>query len=146
MLLARVNKRHQRCNFVVYKELNKIIRNLIFAIQLTKRTLSTLSKVNILMIKIIFDLKVYQDSSRKCSAWKDLRIKPLSFLFPPQGQGEVWQVGGEYVLNILAFDRSTQQILTFCYSLKSSWCDTTNSLFCFRLYRQGLLRLVNQVI
>ena len=28
--------------------------------------------------------KRQQDSSQKCSAWKDFRFKPLSFQFPPR--------------------------------------------------------------
>ena len=31
------------------------------------------------------DIKRTQDSSRKCSAWKDFRFKFLSFKFPPEG-------------------------------------------------------------
>ena len=34
-----------------------------------------------------FQLKSQNKTSRKCSAWKDFRFKPLSFQFPHRGKG-----------------------------------------------------------
>ena len=33
------------------------------------------------------DKQSKQDSSRKCSAWRDFRFKSLGFQFPPEGEG-----------------------------------------------------------
>ena len=41
--------------------------------------------VSVLGIGHQFGQEFEQDSSRNCSAWKDFRFKPLSFLFPPDG-------------------------------------------------------------
>ena len=37
--------------------------------------------LNIVLLSFVFSIKLTQDSSRKCSAWKDFRFKSLSFKF-----------------------------------------------------------------
>ena len=49
-----------------------------------------------------------QDSSRKCSAWKDFRFKPLSLQYPPRDRvkcgGLVWELGdNSYYSDKLAY-------------------------------------------
>ena len=57
-----------------------------------------------LNLKIIKNIQVFtrdkdpQDSSRKCSAWKDFRFKPLSFQFPPRDRVKCGGLGRERVL------------------------------------------------
>ena len=57
-----------------------------------------------LYLKIIKNIQVFtrdkdpQDSSRKCSAWKDFRFKPLSFQFPPRDRVKCDGLGWERVL------------------------------------------------